>query len=234
MTTCLGSFENPKPEVWGGFHLKLLQCSNCSASQCVFVSPLGFEPLWPLHAVQSSNIQAKVNISLISPLVNTASSEEGWVMHEWKWNCVSNQLVDIFSTIMSRYSEERVRVHRFCKQNQLGELKKQEQAAPVPTSFITWHMWCMWCTQLCIDQFLSLHSLVFQPHDILGHMICVCSTKNYASRTCPKSLSKLKCHKGIVWICKLFAPFVLLNLHWVPKRSHSGAFLATQAWSRST
>ena len=74
MTTCLGSYEEPKPEVWGGFHLKLLQCSNCSASQCVFVSPLGFEPLWPLHAVQSSNIQAKVSISLISPLINTASS----------------------------------------------------------------------------------------------------------------------------------------------------------------
>ena len=104
-------------------------------------------------------------------------------MHEWKSNCVSNQFGGIFSAIMSRYSEERVRVHRFFRQNQLGELK---------TSFITWHMWCMWCTQLCIDQFLSLHSLVFQPHDILGHMICVCSIKIYSSRILPKKLIQVK------------------------------------------
>ena len=45
-------------------------------------------------------------------------------MHEWKSNFVSNQFGGIFSTIMSRYSEERVRVHRFFKQNELGELKK--------------------------------------------------------------------------------------------------------------
>ena len=53
-------------------------------------------------------------------------------------------------------------------------------------------MWCMWCTQLCIDQFLSLHSLVFQPHDILGHMICVCSIKIYSSRILPKKLIQVK------------------------------------------
>ena len=50
----------------------------------------------------------------------------------------------------------------------------------------------MWCTQLCIDQFLSLHSLVFQPHDILGHMICVCSIKIYSSRILPKKLIQVK------------------------------------------
>ena len=61
------------------FHSKLLQLSNCFASQCVLVSPLGFEPLWPLHAVQSSNIQENVRLSThwqsfakvnISPLTN--------------------------------------------------------------------------------------------------------------------------------------------------------------------
>ena len=62
----------------------------------------------------------------------------------------------------------------------------------------------------------------------------LCMFKFIHLESCPKSLSKLKCHKRIVWICKLFALFVLLNLHWVPKRSYSGAFLATQAWSRST
>ena len=61
------------------FHSKLLQLSNCFASQCVLVSPLGFEPLWPLHAVQSSNIQENVRLSThwqsfakvnITPLIN--------------------------------------------------------------------------------------------------------------------------------------------------------------------
>ena len=64
-------------------------------------------------------------------------------------------------------------------------------------------MHVMYSTHTCIDQFLSLHSLVFQPHDILGHMICVCSIKIIHLESRPKSLSKLKCHKGIVWICKL-------------------------------
>ena len=61
------------------FHSKLLQLSNCFASRCVLVSPLDFEPLWPLHAVQSSNIQESVWLSThwqsfarvtISPLIN--------------------------------------------------------------------------------------------------------------------------------------------------------------------
>ena len=153
-------------------------------------------------------------------------------MHEWKSNCVSNQFGGIFSTIMSRYSEERVRVHRFFKKQKSTWGAEKTGASSSPHMFP--HMAHVMHVMCSTHTFLSLHSLVFQPHDILGHMICVCSTKNYASRICPKSLSKLKCHKGIVWIWKLFAPFVLLNLHWVPKRSYSGAFLATQAWSRST
>ena len=113
MTTCLGSYEEPKPEAWGGFHWfplvsrslyiesrrtlffslpssssffgcfhsKLLQLSNCFASQCVLISPLGFEPLWPLHAVQSSKIQENATFSMhwqsfakvnITPLKNTS------------------------------------------------------------------------------------------------------------------------------------------------------------------
>ena len=46
---------------FGCFRSKFLQLSNCFASQCVLVSPLGFEPLWPLHAVQSSNIQENIS-----------------------------------------------------------------------------------------------------------------------------------------------------------------------------
>ena len=67
-----------------------------------------------------------------------------------------------------------------------------------------------------------------------SHDLCMFQKRFIHLESRPKSLSKLKCHKGIVWICKLFALFVLLNLHWVPKRSYSGALLATQAWSRST
>ena len=52
------------------------------------------------------------------------------------------------------------------------------------------HVMCS--THTCIDQFLSLHSPVFQPHDILGHMICVCSIKIHSSRILPKKLVQVK------------------------------------------
>ena len=52
------------------------------------------------------------------------------------------------------------------------------------------HVMCS--THTCIDRFLSLHSPVFQPHDILGHMICVCSIKIHSSRILPKKLIQVK------------------------------------------
>ena len=147
-------------------------------------------------------------------------------MHEWKSNCVSNQFGGIFSAIMSRcYSEERVRVHRYFKQNQLGKLKKQQasrQAAPVP------HMFPNYMAHVMHVMYSTLYwSISVPPLSCLSatwhlgsHDLCMFHKRFIHLEACPKSLSKLKCHKGIVWICKLFAPFLLRNLHWVPKLSY--------------
>ena len=131
-------------------------------------------------------------------------------MHEWKSNCVSNQFGDIFSTIMSRYSEERVRVQRYFKQNLFGELKKTGASSSCP--HIPHHMaHVMHVMYSTLYWSISVPPLsCFSATWHLGsHDLCMFHKNSFISNLTQKAYPSFKCATGIVSISKLFALFIL-------------------------